>query len=245
MTWTLATYDPAALFSLRPANSTTSGGKSLIAPTAFSIKMALLSASIQTAGLAEGQRRFPQIRDLRIALALPQHIVVVKSFAKIRRPIRLGSGDAREAEIAEAREVGHFPFAPTIAYREFVQFGGPLQLAFASSQGEAPAWLGETLLAVNYFGKRGSFVQITGLPGVIDEPGSAFSEITRDSTNFVIDGTLQMMDDCGSTMTFEHADIYSPKRISLGKERVIRHVVLPYRLAQSSRGYSRYERVPA
>lgn len=244
MTWTLATYDPAALFSLRPSNSTTSGGKSLIAPTAFTIKMALLSASIQTAGLAEGQRRFPQIRDLRIALALPEHIVVVKSFAKIRRPIRLGSGDAREAEIAEALEVGHFPFAPTIAYREFVQFGGPLQLAFTSSQGEVPAWLGETLLAINYFGKRGSFVQITSLPSIIDEPGSAFTEITRDSTNFAIDGTLQMLDDCGNTMTFEHADIYSPKRITFGRERIAHHVVLPYRLAQSSRGYSRYERVP-
>lgn len=245
MTWTLATYEPAALFSLRPSNSTTSGGKSLIAPTAFSIKMALLSVSIQTAGLAEGQRRFPQIRDLRIALALPEQIVLVKSFAKIRRPIRLGSGDAREAEIAEALEVGHFPFAPTIAYREFVQFGGFLQLAFTSSQGEAPAWLNETLLAINYLGKRGSFVQITGRPDTIDEPGSAFTEITRDSTDFVIDGTLQMMDDCGSMMTFEHADIYNPKRISLGKERVIRHIVLPYRLAQSSRGYSRYERVLA
>lgn len=243
MTWTIATYEPVSLFSLRPANSTTSGGKTLIAPTAFCIKMALLSASIQTAGVAAGQRRFPQIRDLRIALALPEQAVVVKSFAKIRRPIRLGSGDAREAEITEALELGHYPFAPTIAYREFVQFGGPLRIAFTSSQGEAPAWLGETLPSINYLGKRGSFVQIAGWPLVIDELEGSFIEVTRDSTDFALEGTLQMLDDCGSMMTFEHADIYNSKRMTFGKERVPRHVVLPYRLRQSSRGYSLYERI--
>jgi len=46
-------------------------------------------------------------------------------------------------------------------------------------------------------------------------------------------------------MTFDHADIYSAKRITLGKERILRHVVLPYRLARSSRGYSLYERIVA
>jgi hypothetical protein len=244
MTWTIATYTPVSLFSLRPANSTTSGGKTLIAPTPFCIKMALLSASIQTAGVAEGQRRFQQIRDLRIALALPEHVVVVKSFAKIRRPIRLGSGDAREAEIAEALEVGHYPFAPTIAYREFVQFGGLLHMAFTSPQGEAPGWLGETLASINYLGKRGSFVQIASWPMVAGDLEESFTEVTQDSADFAFEGTLQMLDDCGSMMTFEHADIYSSKRMTYGKERVPRHVVLPYRLRQSSRGYSLYERIP-
>ena len=55
-------------------------------------------------------------------------------------------------------------------------------------------------------------------------------------------GTLQMLDDCGPQMTFDHADIYSGKRITLGKERILRHIVLPYRLARSSRGYSLYQR---
>ena len=41
----------------------------------------------------------------------------------------------------------------------------------------------------------------------------------------------------GPKMTFEHADIYSGKRITLGKERVLRHVVLPYQLTRSSRSF--------
>lgn len=251
--WIATNYHPVTFFSLRPANATASGGKTLLTPTGFALKMALLNASIQTAGLAEGQRRFPAIRDLRIAVALPSQITVLKSFAKIRRPIRLGSGAEREAEIEEALQVGHYPFAPTIAYRELVQFGDPLEpsldqvigIACAPPDSDPPEWLGETLGAINYLGKRGGFMQPIGWSERLTDLDERFTEVTRDSTTFVIHGTLQMLDDCGSGMTFEHADIYSAKRITLRKERVLRHVVLPYRLARSSRGYSLYERVVA
>ncbi len=245
MTWIIATYEPISLFSLRPYHATTSGGKTLLAPTAFTIKMALLSASISLDGLETGQRRFAQIRDLRVALALPEQIVLLKSFAKIRRLFESKDAQTREQKIADLLEKGQYPFQSTIAYREFVQFGGPLRLALTSPQGEPPAWLGDTLPAVNYLGKRGSFLQMAALPEIREELEAPFIEITRDSTEFLFDGTLQHLDDCGETMTFEHADIYNPKRITLGKERVIRHVVLPYRLAQSSRGYSRYVSIPS
>jgi hypothetical protein len=100
------------------------------------------------------------------------------------------------------------------------------------------------MVTINYLGKRGGFLQIADLPqanGDLDV--TRFTEITADSSAFAIDGTLQMLDDCGAKMTFAHADIYDPKRIGLDKERIIRHVVLPYKLAQSSRGYSRYARI--
>jgi hypothetical protein len=253
MAWIIADYHPVSFFSLRPAHATASGGQTLLTPTAFALKMALLNVAIQTAGVAEGERRFPAIRDLRIAVRPPDQITVLKSFAKIRRPIRLGSGDVRDDEIADALEKGHYPFAPTIAYRELVQFGDPLapaaasvlRIACASLPGDLPAWLAETLLAINYLGKRGGFMQVMAPPIVVAEPEGDFTELTRDSTDFTFDGTLQMLDDCGEAMTFEHANIYSEKRIRLGVERVLRHVVLPYRLARSSRGYSLYERLEA
>ncbi len=256
MTWMIATYEPISLFSLRPYHATTSGGKTLLAPTAFTIKMALLSVSISLDSLEIGQRRFPQIRDLRIALALPEQIVLLKSFAKIRRPFESKDSQKKDEtvedfkarqqqKIGDLLERGQYPFQSTIAYREFVQFGGPLQLALTNSQGEPPAWLGEVLPAINYLGKRGSFLQMAIQPEIREELAAQFVEITRDSTEFPFDGTLQHLDDCGETMTFEHADVFNSKRITLGKERIIRHVVLPYRLAQSSRGYSRYERISA
>ena len=261
MSWILAEYHPVSLFSLRPAMATASGGKTLLTPSAFAFKMALLSASIQTAGVAEGERRFPLLRDLRIAMRPPARITVLKSFAKIQRPVRLKvskeKGETDEAfqerqqqEVAELIEMGHYPFRATIAYRELVQFGEPLgpaqnnvlRIALSSPDGNTPEWVAQALLAINYLGRRGGFMQPLAAPRTVEALSGDFTEVTGDSAGFQIDGTLQMLDDCGPTMTFAHADIYNPKRITLGKERILRHVVLPYRLTRSSRGYSLYER---
>ena len=50
-----------------------------------------------------------------------------------------------------------------------------------------------------------------------------------------------MLDDCGESLTFQRANIYSSERITMGKERILRHVVLPYQLTRSSRSYSWYQ----
>ncbi len=73
-------------------------------------------------------------------------------------------------------------------------------------------------------------------------PGERFVDLTQDELSaFHTEGTLQMLDDCAKTLTFARANIYSSERISLGKERVLRHIVLPYRLLRSSRSYSWYQ----
>lgn len=91
--WTIATYTPAALFSLRPAAATSSGGKTLICPTPFAVKMALLDAALRTRGLIEGQRLWPFIRDLRLQVALPEYLSVINTFTKIVRPKKSGPSD--------------------------------------------------------------------------------------------------------------------------------------------------------
>lgn len=255
MAWVSVRYHPASFFSLRPANATASGGKTLLVPTGFAIKMALLNASIQTAGVAEGERRFPVIRDLRIALRLPSRMTTLKSFAKIRRPAEFKNSAERDTKTATLKDTKQYPFQSTIAYREFTQLGDPtlgleeseVEIACASSgeEGATPEWLGPTLLAVNYLGKRGGFWQPLALPTLYDTPPAEFIEVTRDSASIPLDGTLQMLDDCGPQLTFEQVNIYSGKRIRLGEGRIFRHVVLPYRLARSSRGYSRYVRLDA
>ncbi len=251
MTWLIVEYHPISFFSLRPAEVTSSGGQTLLVPSGFAFKMALLGVAIQTAGLAEGRQRFPLIRDLRIALALPEQITVLKSFARVRRPFEAKDAQTKEAKIAELAERGQYPFQSTIAYREWVQFGDPFQLpptlafrvACTLPDATIPSWLGRTLLSINYLGKRGGFLQALGKPTPIEELETGFIEITRDSARFLIGGTLQLLDDCSSGLAFEQVDIYNAKRLRLGQERVLRQVVLPYRLARSSRNYSLYERI--
>jgi hypothetical protein len=247
MSWLLARYLPVSLFALRPANVTASGGRSLITPTAFAIKMAILSASIQTEGVVVGESRFSTIRDLQIALALPEEIVLIKSFAKVLRETEYkGKSEEKAAWLEEQYERNRYPFGATIAYRELVQFNKPLTMAITTPQGTIPDWLPDTLLSINYLGRRGSFLQPVSLPTQVESLPSEYIPITRNSIDgdgFPLQGTLLMLDDCGPTMTFAHANIYDSKRITLGKERVLRHVVLPYQLKRSSRGYSLYQRI--
>lgn len=253
--WIVARYLPVAPFSLKPAAATSSGGKTLLVPTPYAIKMALLDVAIRTLGLAAGERLFPILRDLSISLEMSQNLVVMKGFSKIRRPVESKDSQkkdettedfkARQHEkLAERIEKGQYPFYSTIAYREYVYYHDPFRLALGSSSGASfSEELQQLLLGVNYFGKRGGFVQILEPPQVLEAlPGEHFVNLTPDGQcSFSIEGTLQMLDDCGKSLTFQRANIYSTERVTMGKERIIRHVVLPYRLTHSSRSYSWYQ----
>lgn len=241
--WTVARFLPVAPFSLKPAAATASGGKTLLAPTPYAIKMALLDAAIRTRGIEEGERLLPSLRDLRIAAALPDDLLVIKGFSKIRRPLK-DKSDEQKALEAQAR--GHWPMQPTIAYREYVYYRDAFQLAFTSPEGETlPVELSQLLTSINYFGKRGGFMQIMEPPHQQESlPEDAFTELTAEGLQqFHPDGTLQVFDDCGKSLTFQRANIYSAERITMGKERILRHIVLPYKLRRSSRSYSWYQRI--
>ncbi len=228
MVWLKASYQPTTLFSLRPSWATSSGGKSLLLPSPYALKMAVLDVALRTSGQAVGEAAWPWIRDMQIGVRLPRQIVVTNLFAKIlrlrRNPAPPGSADAG-------------PFQKTIGYREYVYHPEPIHLAFGAPEEQA-AQLSEWLAQVNYWGKRGGFVQLLAAP----EPAASaddFILLTAEQKAFPAMGLVQVLDDCSSRMTFAHADIYNRKKPA----RVTRHIVLPYRLARSSRSYSLYERV--
>lgn len=238
--WIVAQYLPVSFFSLRPAGATSSGGKTLLVPTPYAIKMALLNAAICSQGINEGEHLFPFIRDLSLYLDPPEELIVVKSFSKIRRELK----DKSNPEKAQrAREKKEYPMQPTIAYREYINYHGTLRLACEYADDFLSFVLPPLFTQINYLGKRGGFIQIMEPPEQVEQlPPGRFIELTPDDLRtFNSKGTLQMLDDCGKSLTFQRANIYSAERITLGKERILRHVVLPYRLKRSSRGYSWYE----
>jgi hypothetical protein len=257
--WTVARYLPVAPFSLKPAAATSSGGKTLLAPTPYAIKMALLDVAIRTMGISEGEQLFPSLRNLTVQIALPEDILVFKSFSKSWRPVESKEAqkkdetreqfEARQREkLADRIERGQYPLYSTIAYREYVYYRDAFQLAFSSPEEESlPAELSRLLTCINYFGKRGGFMQIMEPPRQHEHlPEGQFTELTAEGLQqFHPDGTLQVLDDCGKSLTFQRANIYSSERITIGKERVLRHVVLPYKLKRSSRSYSWYQRITA
>ena len=245
--WLLARFKPTNFFSLKPAYATSSGGKSLLSPTPFAIKMALLDVALRTLGEAQGKILFPEIRRLQIAMRPPELATVNNTFAKILRPndsISKVKKEEQAAKLAEAIANQKWPMGSTIAFREYVSFTGEFELAF---QGMAVETLTALLCQVNYFGKRGGLVQLQDVPQVCPELNlNDYIHLTNSSDmtqGFPLHGVLQMLDDCGDSMTFEHANIYSGKKITLGKERVLRHVVLPYQLVQSSKSFTLYRRI--
>ncbi|GAC1635126.1 MAG: hypothetical protein NVS4B7_21470 [Ktedonobacteraceae bacterium] len=241
--WLVARYLPVSLFSLKSASATASGGKTLLVPTPFALKMALVDAAIRTRGIAEGERLFPLLRDLSIWLEAPRDLVVIKGFGKIQRLLK-DKSNAEKAGLAQ--EQGRWPMQPTIAYREYVYYRDSFQLAVAMPDGAAvPSEVFQLMLSINYLGKRGSFIQIMEQPHVVEQlPGRHFINLTPTTMEpFHMNGTLQMLDDCSSSLSFAHANIYDAKRITVGKERIIRHVVLPYQVLRSSRSYSWYRHI--
>ncbi len=246
--WLIAKYQPTALFTLKPANATSSGGKTLLVPTPFALKMALLDAAIRTRGLewAKDKKNFAGIRDLRVAASVPPRAVVSRTFTRILRVKEIKSKATEKPRlIAQAKAEGNWPYQKTIAYREYVQFDDALLLAFESPKNALAAeTLTALLMQINYLGKRGGFVQLLTAPCVEVELPDDYTLLNSEQLQpFNSRGLLQMLDDCGAKMTFEHADIYSKKRITLGKQRVLNHVVLPYELIRSSKGFSYYERI--
>jgi hypothetical protein len=241
--WIIARYLPVSFFSLKPAVATSSGGKTLLVPTPYALKMALLDAAIRSFGRAEGERLFPLLRDLSLFLEPPAGMIVMKSFSKIRRELK----DKNDPDKSQrARDRKEYPMQPTIAYREYVNYQGAFRLACQLSDGHPLAeHLPALLTRINYLGKRGCFVQLLEPPQTTQElPVGHFVHLTAQGPQpFAAYGTLQMLDDCGPGLTFAKVYVYSEARIVLNKDRLLRHIVLPYRLLRSSRSYSQYQRI--
>ncbi len=232
--WLIAEYRPTSLFSLKPSWATSSGGKSLLLPTPYAVKMALLDVACRSEGVTEAEAAWPTIAALRIALKGPERVVVSNTFTKILKPRRgepaPGSADAG-------------PLQKSIGFREYVYHDGTVSIGFEMTDDKTIDRLSSWLVQVNYLGKRGGLMQLLTAPRVADDLPAGFIVLNQDqATGIPIDGIVQPMDDTGAKTSFAKVDVFSGESIRMDKDRILHHVVLPYRLVSSSRGYTLYER---
>jgi len=232
--WLIAEYESAALFSLRPGFATASGGKTLLVPTPYAIKMALLDALCRTQGAKFAEERWPRIASLQVAIRLGERAVVTNLFQKMLKPRRSDAGE-------DDQDAGYFQ--RTIGYREYAHVTGVWALG-VGWKGNAPEdWLSDAAINISYIGKRGSFVQLVGMPLHSANLPEEFVEMTTLQSNFPLEGTMQKLDDCSESVSFDKVNVYSGTKMTLGKDRISRAIVLPYRVVRSSRSFTLYERL--
>ncbi len=227
--WLLADFESTSLFSLRSSLSTSSGGKTNLVPTMYAVKVALVDAAFR-AGY-NGESVFETVKHLAVRFRPPRWAVVTNSFIKIlREPKQKSTGAA---------------FISSVAYREFVYYGGMLTVAIGvESVSPADRRLIEELVwHVHYLGKRGGFVQVTGV-NYAESLDASYSFVLGDAERDVPDRmVVQYLDDVGPQASFQAISTYSPQEARLRRDRIIVPVGLPYVQVASSRGYTLYERI--
>jgi len=215
----IASFDPVATFELRPSNTTKTGGKTLLCPTPYAVRMALLDRMIRNNGVDYGEVRFPLIRDMKIAIQPPMVVVINRTFQKILRP------PFKDGQ-----------WTSTIAMREFCIQTGALRIAF-EVEASFISELTSALSAVNYFGQRGSFFQLVNLVEV-DEIPADFVDVTQPTQTLQF-GFLQRMDDMQPEAEFDDVNVFNPK--SKGGRRSY-NVVFPYTLDHNGFNHSVWRR---
>lgn len=232
--WQITTYRLVSPISLKLSTATSTGGKSLLLPTPFAVKMALLEQTLQEMGIAQAEAAWAAIRNAAVAIAGPTTITVNNTFTKIMKPVR-GQPEL-DPDTGLIPPMNH-----SIGFREYVWWEGDCRIAI-DLEGDHQAWA-RRLTRIGYFGKRGGFVQAIAPPQEAEELDDSFTNLCVTPDSFIVNGTLQLMDDCAPGLPFEQVDIYSAKPLKMGKDRILRSIILPYRLERSSRSYTLYRRL--
>lgn len=231
--WVTAVYQPVATFSLRPSNTTSSGGKTLVCPTPYAVKMALLDRLIRTSGLDAAVDHFEEIRDLGIWLRLPEVAAVNRTFGRILRPQKSVFSD----------ETGRMEvWKHTIVQREFCLYDGDFVLAFDAREHIGRLMPG-LLSGINYFGQRGSFMQLVDW-AVDDEAAPVDSDFTclsreGQAVGGLQFGFLQRMDDMRPDAEFADVDAVMGRARGDGG-RISYTVIVPYHLRAHGPDYTVY-----
>ena len=265
--WLVLAFRPTTLWSLRTSMSTSSGGKTLLVPTPYSFKLALVDACIQQLGVDHGVRLFELLRGRPIRISPPAEAVVSATLVKLRKLERPDAGDD-ESDDDEGADVRMF--VPTVGFREYVSFSGTgsdgafhVAIARAGMDEDGVRLVSDAARGVTYSGKRGGFLQFQASPGPaghreVDElpTGAAFtlplSQLPQAGTTI---GTIQPLDELAASAEWDRVSTFGPKPVRVahttpGQEgtdvavdRVYIPSAVPYRLVKTTRNFAAYRRV--
>jgi len=233
--WLVIRYLPTTLFSLRYSAATSTGAKSLLIPSPYTIKMALLVTAVRWHGIDVARREFQTIRDLcPIRIRPSRYAVANRCFLRYQKPCEDKAKGSKDRE----PPIG---YQSTVGFREYVYLHGPFEVACPVKNEVQGRHLLGLAARVNYFGKRGSFVQFVGHE-LVDTLSEGYTVPFAEANTGAIPGVLQPLDDMAQSVTFDKIDITTDTSL-LSSDRRSELTVLPYRAGRAALGYASYARL--
>lgn len=221
--WLEIEYVPTSLFSFKDIKATNTAATSLLFPTPFGVKMALISEAIKKFDLEKGRNVFELIKEREIKYNLPEEAVVNKTFGRIN--------DLRN-KIGRSKP----------AYREYVYFNDSLKLAINTedlSQEEIDL-LKLLFVRINYFGKKGSFMQFKKSK-ITDNLNDNYLKLMSDGEiDFKFKSIIQQTEDIPSDASFKAINIYNENE-NLSRDNNERLYVVNIEKTLSGDGYQYYK----
>lgn len=234
--WWVFVYATAALFSLKASWATSTVGKTLLTPTFYAVKMAFLDAALRSKLVSDPQPFVRALAKARLRIGLPMHACVTETVQRIRQ-------ETRQQDLLQAPELP--PYRPNVAFREIVHYQGNLRLAFDCST--CSDRLLQTLIqvapAINYIGKRGSFIQYLEQveQSTLDTTFTTPAEKVADSAW----GHRASLDDFGPKASFDALNSYTPTQIKRGAHRIFVETHVPLGIRNMGAGFIHYALAPS
>lgn len=240
--WLKLTFEPVALFSLRSSHSTSAGGKTLLVPTPYAVKLALIDAAIRTLGPSRGEAIFSLVKPAAIAILPSERVCVTNTFLRSLKKSR-GENSGEDEEGDDGGE-GMPTFTSTLRYREFCFMSGVLTIHLGL-RSESLDELAAAAQAVNYFGARGGMFQLVGTSRCreIDQRCAVVDPLGWSPPNAPLGGTACVLDDLGPEATLARISPYSPEGARWHADRRATMALLPLRRVSSGSHWTTYERI--
>jgi hypothetical protein len=230
--WLVVEYQPTAIFSLKISSATSSVGITLVVPTPYTIKMAVVDAGFR-AGLPESECAdlLRSLVEVDVRVGVSEAATMTHTFVKVRQESR--GGDPLR------------PYIPTIAYREIVHHHGRWLWAFDLVDGDDV--LAERLVRlaphVCYIGKRGSFVQFQGLSRVT-ELNHQFTQPVQNDRPWSPPPRVHVvsLDDFGPEADLATLSSFTDRSPKRDRHRKFVETIVPMGLVNTGPGFSEYRR---
>jgi hypothetical protein len=229
--WLIFVYSPASLFSLKASWATSTAGKTLLTPTPYAVKMAFVDAALRCKLIADPDSFVRSLAKASLRIGLPRHACVTETIQRVRQ-------ETHDSDRKQDPELP--PYRPNVAFREMVHYQGELRFAF--DRGTCSADLTQTLQrvapAINYVGKRGSFIQYMESVEQSGLDPSFTSPLNEDADPAL--GHRASLDDFGPKASFDALNSFSTTGIRRGSDRIFIDTLVPLGIRNVGPGFTHY-----